>query len=485
MIPHSALLATVMPAILGIVIYVFQKYMGRIAGGLATVGASSSVLLILSMIEPLFDGYNSGQNPVIFVYPWIIDMVSFPIGLIIAVVSTLSCLYSIKYMEKEPNQASYYASLLIFMTGMIGVVFSINLIQFYLFWELMLIPSYLLIAQWGTSRRKLSIGFKYFIFTHMGALLMLLGILSIFSYTMTFNLLELPSKSALIPVSMAPVIFTLLSLGFFVKMAAFPLHTWLPDAHSEAPTPISAILSGVMIKCGAYGIGRILLSVFSRGVIQASNYLLTLGIITIAYGGLMALAQTDIKRLLAYSSISQMGYIIFGFATFSTLGIMGSLLHIVNHAVCKALLFMCAGSIIHQTRTRNIRKMSGLITKMPVTGFACLIGIFSLAGAPPLNAFWSEWMIFGGGLESKKNTFTFIGVASTMITAGYLLWFAWRVFFGAVPERLENVKESPPLLLAPIVVLASVSIVLGIWPGLLLQFVTPAAELLSIFKAAG
>ncbi len=495
MFPHAALLSTIVPGVLGIAIYILQKYLKRIAGWLATVGAASSVLLILSMVGPVVDSSSNGQGSVIYVYPWIrpigidfgflIDAVSFPIGLIIAVVSTLSCLYSVKYMEEEPNQPSYYANLLIFMAGMIGVVFSLNLIQFYLFWELMLIPSYLLISQWGTSRRRLTIGFKYFIFTHMGALLMLLGILSIFSYTMTFELNELPAKTGSIPPHMTPVIFTLLLLGFFVKMAAFPLHTWLPDAHSEAPTPISAMLSGVMLKCGAYGIGRILLTVFGQRMVQSSDYLLTLAIITIIYGGLMALAQTDIKRLLAYSSISQMGYIIFGFASVSTLGIMGSLMHIVNHAVCKALLFMCAGSIIHQTGTRNINRMRGLTSRMPVTSFACLIGIFSLAGAPPLNAFWGEWMIFAGGLASEKILFTFVGVASTMITAGYLLWFAWRVFFGSVPKRLKNVKDSPPSVLAPIVVLASLCVILGIWPGIFLEFITPAAEVLSSFLSIG
>ncbi|MCW4027467.1 MAG: proton-conducting transporter membrane subunit, partial [Candidatus Bathyarchaeota archaeon] len=299
MIPHAPLLATIVPAASGIIIYVVQKYVRKTAGWISTVVSLSSVLLIMSMLGQVIDNYNSKQSPLVFEYPWIsavdidfgflIDMVSFPIGLIIALVSTLSCLYSIKYMEKESNQASYYANLLLFMTGMIGVIFSINLIQFYLFWELMLIPSYLLIAQWGTSRRRLTIGFKYFIFTHMGALFMLLGILSIFSYTMTFNLLELPAKAAAIPPTMRAAVFILLLLGFFVKMAAFPLHTWLPDAHSEAPTPISAMLSGLMIKSGAYGIGRILLSILGDRMIQASDYLLTLALITIVYGGLMAL----------------------------------------------------------------------------------------------------------------------------------------------------------------------------------------------------
>ena len=495
MIPHAALLAVVLPAILGILIYVFQNRLKGRVGWLSTIAAVSSVILVLSMAKPVLDGYSNGQSSIVYEYPWIapinikfgflIDMVSLPIALIITIVSALSCFYSIKYMSGEENQSFYYMNLLFFMTGMIGVVFSINLIEFYLFWELMLVPSYLLIAQWGTSRRRLSIGFKYFIFTHAGALLMLLGILSIFSYTMTFNLVELPSKADLIPPSVSPIIFTLLLLGFFVKMAVFPLHTWLPDAHSEAPTPISAMLSGVMIKCGAYGIGRILLTVFCSRMVQASDYLLTLAIITIIYGGLMAMAQTDIKRLLAYSSISQMGYIIFGFATVSELGVTGSLLHIVNHAICKALLFMCAGSIIHQTGTRNIEKMSGLITKMPITSLAALIGIFSLSGAPPLNAFWSEWMIFAGGLAAGKVGFAFVGVASTMVTAGYLLWFAWRVFFGSVPKRLEHITESSRLLLVSIVILASGAVALGIWPGFLLEYMVPAAESLMRFSTGG
>jgi hydrogenase-4 component B len=160
---------------------------------------------------------------------------------------------------------------------------------------------------------------------------------------------------------------------------------------------------------------------------------------------------------------------------------MGSLLHIINHAICKSLLFMCAGSLIHQTGTRSIRRMSGLISKMPITGVACLIGVFSLTGTPPLNAFWSEWMIFAGGLASGKTVFTFIGVASTVITAGYLLWFAWRVFFGPVPKAMADVEESSTSLLAPMIVLMLFCIIFGIWPGLFLAFVTPAAEYLSSF----
>ena len=489
MILNAPLFATVLPGIFGIIIYSARRYTGKITGLIATIVAAASFFLILSMTNPVVDVYNNGGYPFILVYPWLgamdinfsflIDMISFPIGLTIALISTLSCLYSVKYMEKEAHQASYYANLLIFMTGMIGVIFSSNLIQFYIFWELTLIPSYLLIVQMSRSAKRLSVGFRYFIFTHMGALSMLLGMLYVYSYAHTFDLVALPSKSSSIPATMTTVIFVLLLLGFLVKIAAFPLHTWLPDAYSEAPMPVAAMLSGAMANCGAYGFVRIIFPILSQSMAQASDYLLIISIATILYGGLIAFSQADIVRMLAYSSISQMGYIIFGFGTVSPLGIMGSLLHIVSHAFAKSLLFLCAGSMIRQTGTRNMRRMSGLMSRMPVTGFAFLIGALSLAGIPPLNAFWSEWMIFAGGLASGKTALTFVGVAASMITPIYFLWFSLKVLFG-IPRKGLQAVEAPMPLLFPIVILTSICIILGIWPGLMLQFITPAARLFSL-----
>jgi NADH-quinone oxidoreductase subunit M len=338
----------------------------------------------------------------------------------------------------------------------------------------MLIPSYFLIAFWGAAKRSLTIGFKYFIFTHVGAVCMLLGILSIYTFTGTFDLvtLSLPEVYGNIPSNMLILIFALLLIGFCVKMATFPLHTWLPDAHAEAPAPISAMLSGAMIKCGAYAMIRIFLSMFNSTMLQTSDYLAIIGIVTIIYGGLMALAQTDIKRLLAYSSISQMGYIFFGIGVIAELGVTGGLFHIVNHAIGKALLFMCAGVILHQTGTRDIRKLGGLAGKMPITTVSCLIGALSLAGTPPLSGFWSEWMIFGGGIAAGKVLLTLIAIISSVITVGYYLWFVWRVFFGATPENLENVKEGSWLLLIPIVALTVATVVLFIWPDLLLRLIS-------------
>jgi NADH-quinone oxidoreductase subunit M len=303
---------------------------------------------------------------------------------------------------------------------------------------------------------------------------MLLGILSIGSYTGTFDLVVLSERQGMIPSDLVVLVFALLLIGFCVKMAIFPLHTWLPDAHAEAPAPISAMLSGSMIKCGAFGMIRILIPMFGPTVFQTSDYLAIIGIITIIYGGLMALAQTDIKRLLAYSSISQMGYIFFGVGISSELGVTGGLFQIITHAVCKSLLFMCAGVILHQTGTRDIRKLGGLAGRMPITTIACFVGALSLAGIPPLSGFWGEWMIFGGGIAVEKTLLTLVAVISSIITAGYYLWFIWRVFFGAMPENLGVVKEGSWQLLAPIVALAVVTVVLGLWPDLLLGLISAA-----------
>jgi len=460
------LFATISPGLLGAVVYFAWKRGRRIAEWTFVVASLLPVLLILSIMSPVFEAYERGENPLVFVYPWVtpvgiefgflIDMVSYPVCLVVAIVSALSCIYSTKYMEKDPNLAGYYASLLLLITGMIGVVLSANLFQFYFFWELMLIPSYLLIAQWGTTRGRLRVGFKYFIFTHAGALFMLLGILFIFSYAGTADLANVHSRLGDVPPNVIGTTCLLLMVGFLVKMAAFPLHAWLPDSYAAAPIPVAAMLSGAVASCGAYGMARLVVPILAQWAGQAADYVMVLGIATMVYGGLITFSQSNVKRALAYSSISQAGYVLFGFGTLSTLGIMGSLLHIVNQAVCKSLLFLSAGLIISGTNTQDV-----------------------MSGVPPLNGFWSEWLIFAGGLASGKIALTFIGVASAMITPAYFLWFAWKILFGNLREGSKDAKEQSPTLLLPVVILASASVILGIWPGIFLEFIAPAARSLS------
>jgi len=490
MIPYAPYLAIAIPIIVGVFLIASTKLireremvktLEKYAGEISTFSLIFSLIAILSMSADVLEKTRIVEAtrwiPSLNIYfGFIVDQINMPIGLIMAIVGVLVCLYSIDYMRDEPMIRGYYGCLLVFMASMMGVVFSDDLIQLYIFWEMMLIPSYFLIVYWGTSERRLNIGFKYFIFTHIGAIAMLLGILATYSYTGAINLIELPTKTYLVPPSMAVVISILFIIGFYVKMAVFPVHTWLPDAHAEAPTPISALLSGLMIKCGSYGIVRVVISLFPTIVGGASDFLMVLAVVTMVYGGFMAIAQTDIKRFLAYSSISQMGYIAFGLATESRLGVSGSIFHMVNHAIGKSLLFLVAGVIMHQAGTRDITKMGGLAQKMPITTIACLVGAFSLSGIPPLNGFWSEWLIFAGGLSVDKIIITMFAVLSTVLTAGYYLWFSWRVFFGPLPEGLEGAKDPSWRQLLPLILLALMAFLIGIYPESFLSYIMRGVE---------
>lgn len=477
----NMLAAIVIPIVATPIAYLFGKRMGRVGNGVFSfLALAIATALLWWDVGPVIQ-YGQVRE----VYSWVslfnmefgllADWLSFPIAIIILSMCTLSAVYSIAYMEHEPNQENYFAFLLLFSAGMVGVILSTNLIQFYLFWELMLIPSYFLIAHWGTGRPKV-IGFKYFLFTHAGAACLIFGILWLFVVAGTFNLYELPLLLIQVNPSILRAIMILMFIGFAVKMAIFPFHSWLPDAHAEAPTPISVLLSGVMIKCGVYATARIALT-FLPGATHAVAYgLSALAVVTMLWGGFMALAQTDIKRLLAYSSISQMGYILFGLVSYTMLGVAGGLFHIINHAIAKGLLFMCAGAIIHQTGIRDLKQLGGLAGKMPVTAVACLIGALSIAGTPPLGGFASEWMIFFGGFQSGYTALAALAILATIITAGYYLWMIKRVFFGEKLKGLEQVREAPLTMLAPMVILTFFVVIFGIYPTVVLQMFGPAAQ---------
>jgi len=492
MIENAEALSVFLPVVLGIVVYGVgkaSKSVEKYVGWLSALVALMPVILIGSMIPDVL-----AKGAIRRVYPWIpsievtfgfqIDALSAAIAFIIALVSFFATVYAVGYMEHEHGHAGYFGNTLLFIGGMLGVIFSSNLLQFYIFWELMLIPSYFLIVFWGTPERAARIGFKYFIFTHVGAVCLLFGILATFVLTHTFEISELAHKVEEINPSIAMVIFVLTLFGFMVKMAVFPVHTWLPDAHAEAPTPISAMLSGVMIKCGAYAITRISLGIFFPSLKGVSTYLLALAVVTMVYGGLMAIAQTDVKRLFAYSSVSQMGYILFGLTTGSVMGLTGGLFHVVNHALSKALLFMSAGILMHQTGTRDLREYGGLASKMPMTALASVIGALTLAGTPPLSGFLSESMMFAGGINPKQpilvgqNLLTFIATVSAVITAAYYLWFLWRVFFGKLPDKLKDVKEASPVMWVPLLSLAVLTVVLGIYPNIALDVISTVAKLI-------
>ncbi|MEM0079393.1 MAG: NADH-quinone oxidoreductase subunit M [Nitrososphaerota archaeon] len=433
--------------------------------GDAVAGAASSIPFIITIL--LFNDIYSGVS-IYEEYYWIpafqlklgflLDSLSYPFLLLITLMGFLSTIYSTKYMEHEHGYPAYMALLLMFNAGMVGVVLATNLFLLYIFWELMLIPSYFLIAYWGTGRPRI-IGFKYFVFTHAGALVMLLGI--IWMYVL-YGSLEISQLSTLITDRAENIyIASLIFIGAAVKMAIFPFHTWLPDAHAEAPTPISVLLSGVMIKTGAYVVARILLGLFYQPLQSMVDMLAILSLLSMLWGGFMALVQTDVKRLLAYSSISQMGYILFGLITLNPTGVSGGLFHVLNHGFAKGLLFMCSGVLIHVLNERDLNKLGGLASRMPLTAMAMLLGGLSIAGTPPLGGFASEWMIFGGGMESGLTLYTAIAIANTAITAGYYLRMIRAIFFLKPRHDLTKVHDAPINMAVPMSILIILVIILG------------------------
>ncbi len=372
----------------------------------------------------------------------------------------------------------YFALYLTFSMGMLGTVLATNLIEFYVFFELMLVPAFFMVAFYGYGARR-RIALMFFFWTHVGAVILLLGLLAMGFFAGGFDYVTVKENASKIPVEWMSLIIFSLVIGLGVKLAAFGLHIWLPYAHSEAPTPISALLSPAMIGIGAYGLLRLWMDLLTGDYTQYSIYINIWGLITMIYGGAMALMQDDIKRVLAYSSISQMGYILFGLGSESVLGISGATLIYVSHGLGKALLFMMAGSIIFQTGTRSMSQLGGLAGKMPYTAVLAMIGGLTIIGIPPTSGFMSEWLTFNGALQSGlehdetlRVVIFALGLVATLLTAGYILWMYKRVFFGKIPERLVHVKDSNRYITATMAFLAAMTLIVGVYPDVFLVPIT-------------
>ena len=473
-------------------IFVFITYYAGVRWG-AKAGWLSFIALAYSTVLTLLAGWQGGVQEF---YNWRpiglfglnADGLSVPILFTIALLCTLMSVFSMPYMnhiigEDKKQFGLYYALLLLYSVGMMGAVLATNLIEFYLFFELMLIPSYFLIAKWGYGDRD-RISFMYFMWTHIGALAFLVGILSIGYLAGSFDIATIATRT--LPTSLMTIIVVLMVVGLLVKMAAFGLHIWLPHAHAEAPTPISALLSPAMIGIGGYAIVRLVMSLLPSALFEISTALTIWAVVTMFYGGAMALVQDDIKRLLAYSSVSQMGYILLGISSVQALGVSGAMFQYVTHGLGKGILFMVAGAIILQAQgLRSISKMGGLASKMPITTAAALIGFLTIMGIPPTTGFISEFLIFAGAFKEAftitstlRIALSVLGVVSTAITAGYSLWAVKRIFFGKLPDALSSVTEAPFTVTGPLLVLAVVSLVLGVFPDVVERMLLPAVRVI-------
>ena len=422
---------------------------------LITLYASYTGSLAAGLIDPAridLSDYGIGS------FMLVVDGLSSPVVLGVSIVTALVSIYSLKYMmhrieemlhegESVPGFNVYYALYTGFAVSMLGMAYASNLILFFIFLELSLLTSFALIAFYGYGDRR-RISLLYFVWTHIAGALFLAGILYYGINRGTFDVIvDLQGAVGYIDPSPAfkylDVAVAVALIGLFIKMAVFGVHMWLPYAHAEAPTPVSALLSPNLIGIAGYAIARFIYPLFPGIMERYQGALMALAILTIVYGGLVALRQVDFKRFLAYSSVSQMGYMLLGLATLTSFGIGGAMLHYLTHAVGKAVLFMLAGVFIVELGTRDITRMGGLARKYPLMAAAALLGFMHLVGIPPALGMWSEVLIvygvfdaFEAGSQAVLWGITLILILAFMITAAYSFIMMRKIFFGQ--PRIEG-----------------------------------------------
>ncbi|MER3522756.1 MAG: oxidoreductase [Ignavibacteria bacterium] len=391
----------------------------------------------------------------------------------------------------------YFALLLLLDTGMMGVFVALDFFLFYVFWEVMLLPMYFLIGIWGGPRREYA-AIKFFLYTLFGSVLMLLVMIALYFsvnvyidangtlYSVaeamkrgteglekiyTFNMLQMMDAGNFIPGSLLAGVntnwrslaFIALFVAFAIKIPSFPFHTWLPDAHVEAPTPISVILAGVLLKMGTYGIMRISIPMFPDAMIQYAWWVALLGVISMVYGALVAMAQTDFKKLIAYSSISHMGVVTLGMASMNTQGMTGAVFQMFNHGTITAMLFLIVGVIYDRAHTRGLNEFGGLMNQMPKYAAVMTVAFFAALGLPGLSGFISEAFSLIGAFQTFR-TLTIIGAVTIVFTAGYMLWTLQRVFLGPLPDKWKTLTDMDAREMVMLVPLAAIVIFLGIYP---------------------
>ncbi|PIQ85500.1 MAG: oxidoreductase [Candidatus Omnitrophica bacterium CG11_big_fil_rev_8_21_14_0_20_45_26] len=398
-----------------------------------------------------------------------IDGISLPMVVLTALLSLLACVasYGIKDRVKE-----YFALYLLLETGMLGTFLALDLFLFYVFWEVVLVPMYFLIGIWGGPRKEYA-AIKFFLYTLAGSLFMLLGILAIYftSTPQTFDMIALRQNN--FAAGFQHIVFLALFLGFAIKVPIWPFHTWLPDAHVEAPTPISVILAGVLLKMGTYGFFRISYPILPEGAHWFAPWMGILAAIGIIYGGFVALAQTDFKKLVAYSSVSHMGFVLLGLASCSAMGMNGALLQMFSHGVLTGALFLLVGALYDRAHTRDLSAFGGLGAVMKVyAGILIFVSMGSL-GLPGLSGFVAEFMILLGTFKIYP-VITGLSCIGILLAACYMLYTVQRVLLGKVNpkwEKLTDMTGREIFTLAPLMI---VTLAIGVYPILILKFMTPA-----------
>ncbi|MCY4134343.1 MAG: NADH-quinone oxidoreductase subunit M [bacterium] len=408
-------------------------------------------------------------------------------GISLFLVVLTGLLFPIAIVACDPphDAKAYYIWMLVLETGCLGVFLALDLVLFFLFFEIVLIPMYFLIGSWGHENRKYA-ATKFFLFTMLGSALMLVGMLVLALLTaretgnaVTFNVLELAQSAGELPTITARWIFLSFVLAFAVKVPLFPVHTWLPDAHTEAPTAGSVILAGVLLKLGTYGLVRFGLYLFPEASRYFAPLLFTLGVIGILYGAVVATMQRDLKRLVAYSSVAHLGFIVLGIFSINTEGIEGGLLQMVNHGLSTGALFLLVGFIYERRHTRQISEMIGLQKAAPVLAAVFTVVMLSSVGLPGLNGFVGEFLILAGAFVAHR-WWAVVAAAGVILAALYLLWAYQRVFHGTPDDANRSMPDlnwQEKLVMVPLVGLI---VFLGVYPKPVIERMEPAVnELIS------
>jgi len=484
---HSPILIIISPLLAAFLVLFTRKY--KII--FATASIITSIVFILNLSSRVLSGdkvtYHLGgwQGPLGI--SLVVDGLSFFFSLIVLGLGLLVIVYS---MPERSYGRTYYFLLLVSLSSMIGVIYTADIFNMYVFYELLSLAVYLLIAYPKTGV-TLRASFNYLIMGGVGLSFFLLGVGFLYAMTGTLDIFHIADR---LPAAfnsstrMVLMSFVLIATGMGIKIAVFPLHGWLPDAHSMAPSPVSALLSGVAVKIGIYCLIRVVYTAFSTEMfflINIHNLLMFLGVVSLLFGASMAMAQTDLKRLLAYSTINQLGIVLIGLGIGTELGLTGALFHVLNHAIMKSALFFCAGIMITETGTRDIQGFSGFGRKQPAITFAFVIASLGMIGIPPINGFASKWLICLAAVEAGYTFLVVIILIASTIAAAYYFRVIQVLFSSSLKQGPIPAHEGGQVIYRgnlfkswPIYILAAGCLLLGFLPTLGISLVKPAVSLL-------